>query len=254
LKRMRRELGATADLPDKVRTHDPFQARIQQVQAASHRLRHLQNERRETLAFISHDIRAPLASALTQLESDTAVRESLRAPLARALTLAEDFLRTSRAEMLDTTRFEELDFAALLHQAADDAYAAARGKSVQLVRQLPDDPVWVLGEFGLLHRAVLNLVLNAVRFAPPQSQVEIGLEVVDGMAEARVTDHGPGIAPDDQAKLFQRFSRGVQPGTTEGAGLGLYFVRTVAEKLGGSVAVDSGPGRATCFRLRVPRR
>lgn len=253
LKRMRRELGVAADSPDKVRTHDPFQARIQQVQAASHRLRHLQNERRETLAFISHDIRAPLASALTQLESDTTARDNLRAPLARALTLAEDFLRTSRAEMLDTTRFEELDFAALLHQAADDAYAAARAKSVQLVRRLPDDPVWVLGEFGLLHRAVLNLVLNAVRFAPPQSQVEIGLDGVDGMAEARVTDHGPGIAPDEQAKLFQRFSRGVQPGASEGAGLGLYFVRTVAEKLGGSVAVDSDPDRATCFRLRVPR-
>jgi CHASE2 domain-containing sensor protein len=251
LKRLRQELGPVADVQPKLRSHDPFEARIRQVQTAAHRLRHLQDERRETLAFISHDIRVPLASALMQLDTlPDADQSRLREPLTRGLTLAEAFLHTSRAEMLDATRFEELDFCALLHQALDDAYAAARAKPVQLVRELPVDPVWVRGEFGLLHRAMLNLVLNAVQYAPPHSAVSVRLTTVEDVAEASVTDHGPGIAVADQARLFQRFSRA--SAQTTGTGLGLYFVRTVAEKHGGSVAVDSEPGAYTRFSLRLP--
>lgn len=252
LKRLRQELGPVAEIPPRGATHDPFQARIRQVQAAAHRLRHLQDERRETLAFISHDIRAPLASALMQIDdlpADTQAR--LREPLTRGLSLAEEFLRTSRAEMLDAARFEELDFAAVLHQAIDDAYVTARAKAVQLVRTLPEDPVWVNGEFGLLHRAMLNLVLNAVHYAPAGSKVGIALVSADGQARASVTDRGPGIAAADQAKLFQRFSRAAGQGG--GTGLGLYFVRTVAEKHGGTVEVDSVPGDFTRFTFSLPQ-
>lgn len=251
LKRLRQQLGPVADIQPKGLSSDPFEARIQQVQAAAHRLRHLQDERRDTLAFISHDIRAPLASALMQLDDLPAGAQArLQEPLTRGLCLAEDFLRTSRAEMMDARRFEELDLAALAHQAIDDAYAAARAKSVRLVRQLPEDPVWLLGEFGLLQRAVLNLVLNAVHYAPQETAVEVRLERIENWAEISVTDHGPGIANEDQARLFQRFSRAA--GQATGSGLGLYFVRTVAEKHGGSVAVDSVPGTFTRFSLRLP--
>jgi signal transduction histidine kinase len=251
LKRLRQELGPIAKAHPRALSHDPFEARIQQVQAAAHQLRHLQDERRETLAFISHDIRAPLASAMMQLDAlPDAAQTRLRAPLARGLNLAEEFLRTSRAEMLDATRFEELDFVALVHQAIDDAFEVARAKQVHLVRQLPDDPQWVQGEFGLLHRAMLNLVLNAVHYAPAHSSVEIALATGGGFVEASVTDHGPGISSDDLARLFQRFSRA--SGRASGTGLGLYFVRTVAEKHRGMVAVKSQPDVYTRFTLRLP--
>lgn len=254
IRRLRRELGERADEPGRLHGNDPFEARIQQVQAAAQRLRHLQNERRETLAFISHDIRAPLASALMQLDDSRAQSGTLRAPLARALKLAEDFLRTSRAEMIDRGRFEELDLTALVHQAIDDAYNDARAKSVTLVRALPEEPVWVMGEFGLLHRAMLNLVLNAVRYAPPGTPVVTTLSETTRAVELSVKDQGVGIAPENQARLFQRFSRGEQATPTEGAGLGLYFVRTVIEKHGGSVAVQSALGQGTCFSFSLSRR
>ncbi|MCA1978980.1 MAG: CHASE2 and HATPase_c domain-containing protein [Thiobacillus sp.] len=253
LKRLRQELGPAAEPLPRGAAHDPFRARIRQVQAAAHRLRHLQDERRETLAFISHDIRAPLASALMQVDDlPPAAQARLREPLTRGLELAEEFLRTSRAEMLDAGRFEEIDFAALVHQAIDDAYPAARAKSLHLVRALPQEPVWVNGEFGLLHRAVLNLVQNAVRFAPPDSEVRVALAVEGGQAIASVRDRGPGIAPEAREKLFRRFSRG--DGQSGGTGLGLYFVRTVAEKHGGTVSLDSAPGEGACFTLRLPLR
>ena len=251
LKRLRQELGEAAAVPSREAVHDPFQARIRQVQAAAHRLRHLQDERRETLAFISHDIRAPLASALMQIDDLPANAQArLREPLTRGLNLAEAFLRTSRAEMLDATRFEELDCGAVLHQAIDDAYVTARAKSVRLVRAIPDDPLWVNGEFGLLQRAMLNLILNAIHHAPAGSAVELALCVTDGRAEVSVTDHGPGIAEADQARLFLRFSR--ITGAGGGTGLGLYFVRTVAEKHGGGVGVVTAQGGPTRFTLSLP--
>ena len=175
----------------------------------------------------------------------------LRAPLTRGLDLAEAFLRTSRAEMLDPARFEELDCGAVLHQAIDDAFLTAREKSVRLVRALPDDPLWINGEFGLLHRAMLNLILNAIHHAPAGSAVELALRAVDGRAEVSVTDSGPGISDADQTRLFQRFSRTAQAGG--GTGLGLYFVRTVAEKHGGGVNVRTASGGPTCFTLSLPR-
>ncbi|MFP5381556.1 MAG: CHASE2 domain-containing protein [Gammaproteobacteria bacterium] len=250
LKRLHQQLGSEQGVPLHGLPPDPFEARIRQVQAASHRLRHLQEERREMLAFISHDIRAPIAAALMRLDTLPEVAPRLQEPLARALSLAEDFLRTARAEALDAARFEELDLVALAHQAADDAYAAARARPVRLLRRLPDEPVWVDGEFGLLHRAVLNLVLNAVRHAPPESAVEIALDSGDGWATLTVTDHGPGIEAAELGRLFQRFSRGA--GESGGTGLGLYFVRTVAEKHGGMASISSEPGVATSFRVRLP--
>ena len=253
LKRLRQELGPEASVQPRLQSHDPFEMRIRQVQAAAHRLRHFREEQRETLAFISHDIRAPLAAAMMQLDALPAQTQArLSGPISRGLTLAEEFLRTSRAEMLDATRFEELDFAALVHQAIDDAYVAARAKSVKLVRALPDEPVWIQGEFGLLHRAVLNLILNAVYYAPEGSQVEIGFAEEGGFAVVNVIDHGSGIEAENLERLFRRFSRGAA-GQMSGTGLGLYFVRTVAEKHGGSVAVESEPTVFTRFALRVPR-
>jgi len=184
---------------------------------------------------------------LDELPPDAQTR--LREPLTRSVGLAEAFLRTSRAEMLDTARFEALDFAGLTHQAIDDAFVEARAQSVELVRALPVDPVWVKGDFDLLHRAILNLILNAVRHAPSASRVEVTLEAGAGSAVASIVDHGPGVPADALPKLFQRFSGRAGEG---GTGLGLYFVRTVAEKHGGTVTVESVPNKITRFVLSLP--
>ncbi|MEQ1591612.1 MAG: CHASE2 domain-containing protein [Thiobacillaceae bacterium] len=256
LKRMRQELhqvGSNAANDRARQSSDPFQSRIMQVQAASARLRHLQAERSETLAFISHDIRAPLAAAMMQIDEQGDASGRLRAPLTRALNLAEDFLNTSRADMADSARFQEVELVAVLHQAADDAYAAAREKPVRLLRVLPDEPLWIQGDFGLLHRAVLNLLLNAVKYAPPDSVVKLQWAQVGHQVTVSVSDQGAGISTAQQSRLFQRFSRvEVDASAPGGTGLGLYFVRAVAEKHGGTVSVASPAEGGTCFSLRLP--
>jgi CHASE2 domain-containing sensor protein len=234
---------------------DKFDARIEQVRAATQQLRFLQNDRKETLAFISHDLRAPLASALMTIEQSEALSKKLHKPISQALNLAEDFLHASRAEMMDSTNFQEIDFTGLVHQAVDDAYEASLSKHIELDRQMLEGIVWVNGNFGLLHRAILNLILNAIKFSPAQSSILIQVKLNDGnqWVTASVTDYGPGIPLDEQGKLFKRFSRtkgGIQ--TSEGAGLGLYFVRTVIEKHFGHIQVNSSVGETTTFSMQLP--
>ena len=234
------------------RQYDHYDARIEQVRAASQQLRYLQDDKKDMLAFISHDIRAPLARAMMLLDGDAALQQKLLAPLTQAHDLAEDFLHTSRAEMLDTASFKEIDLANLAHQAADDAFESAHKKNIILNRIVSDDPVWVQGNFGLLHRAMLNLMLNAVKFSPEHTLIRIQLAATQQQAVLSITNQGAGIALDEQAKLFKRFSRTDSGKQVEGSGLGLYFVHTVAEKHHGSVNVESDLNMPTTFSLRLP--
>ena len=253
------------DMPNSTNTShfDSFNARIEQVRIASQQLRFLQNDRKELLAFISHDLRAPIANALLIIEENQLQQPRLHASLTQAHTLAEDFLQASRAEMIDSTKFRELDFASLVHQSVDDAFEAAKKKNIRLQRDILDGQVWVQGNFGLLQRAVLNLILNAVKFAPTDSAVKIILTFANQQAVVSVINTGQGIPIDEQLFLFKRFSR-VSTGesstsrssagesSAEGTGLGLYFVYTVAEKHHGYADVESDVGKDTCFNLRLP--
>jgi len=235
--------------------YDVFDTRIAQVRMASEQLKTLQEDKKDTLAFISHDLRAPIGTALSMLERFPEASTAMRKPLSQALKLAEDFLQASRAEMMDAAKFNELELAGLVHQAIDDAYAAAIDKKINLNREVVEGLVWVNGNFGLLHRAALNLILNAVKYCPRQAEVVVRL-VVDTSAQQAifsVTDGGPGIALEEHQNLFKRFSRvKEQDLTAEGTGLGLYFVKTVIEKHAGSIHLQSDIGQPTTFSLRMP--
>ncbi len=232
---------------------DHFQKRIIQVRQATAHLQALDQVQRETLAFVSHDIRVPLASAAAQIKQDLGEHHSAYLQLNRALAWTEDYLQTSRAQMLRKEDFAEMDVVALLHQVADEIYPLAKDKGIRLLIDLPFEPVWIQGNFDTLYRAVVNLMVNGLKFSPLEGQIELSAQLQGAQMHIAITDHGPGIALSDIDRLFKRFSRldQTEPHSHQGVGLGLYFVQTTVQKHRGEVQVESVKGRTT-FRIVLP--
>lgn len=234
-----------------------FEQRVAHVQQARLRFHHLQEQRKETLAFLSHDIRAPLAAAVHQLAGhtlDDGSQQRLLRQLRRAHELAQEFLSVARAQSLEPAQRVELDLAAVAHQAVDAVYELAQSRSVRVVCEIAHEPVWARGQFELLERALGNLLRNALRFAPAGSTVRLTLTTTDRDIELAVADQGPGVEAVRRPHLFEKFNNETpNADAPHSTGLGLYFVRTVALKHGGRVGYEDASPTGARFWLRLPR-
>jgi CHASE2 domain-containing sensor protein/signal transduction histidine kinase len=226
-------------------------------------LKRAERERADTIRFLSHDLRSPSSSLLGLAAM---LRDPGRAPPAaetarrieslagRTLELADGFIALSRASVIEASQFEPLDLRDALQDAIDEVWASAAAKRVTIEAQAGTDEARVHGDRQLLARALANLIGNAVKFSPAQSRVVASLERRAAGFVVSIRDHGPGIARDRQARLFQRYARGLHHGDADpgGIGLGLEFVRIVAHKHGGSVSVESAAGQGATFSLVLP--
>jgi CHASE2 domain-containing sensor protein/signal transduction histidine kinase len=226
------------------------------------RIRQAERQREETLRFISHDMRAPQSSilALVEMKQEAGAQDDQGETLARIATLAnrtlhlvDDFVHLTRAESM-TICAVELDLGSLLQDGVDEFWASAHKRDIALGVRLPLPVAYTRGDQTLLMRALCNLIDNAIKYSPPQTRIECGIEEEPGFWRVAIRDQGQGIADADLARLFEPFSRvGVETrGDVGGAGLGLAFVRTVAERHGGSVEVASELGVGSVFTLRLP--
>ncbi|WP_172203330.1 ATP-binding protein [Niveibacterium sp. COAC-50] len=205
--------------------------------------RAFENERRFT-ADAAHELRTPLAAVAAQIQSvetapDEAVRASrLRQALAgvqRMARLVEQLLAAARLDALDSVRRESVDLAQLARELAAERAAAALTRDVELALEAPDKlPAQVQPE---LMRALLrNLIDNAVRHAPPGSDVTLRLGREGARVRLSVSDAGTGVDAALMAQLGERFVRGEAMAGTTGAGLGLSIVRRIAALHGGELA------------------
>ncbi|PKO45967.1 MAG: hypothetical protein CVU29_07205 [Betaproteobacteria bacterium HGW-Betaproteobacteria-22] len=258
LQNLRDELAALGMEQEEevgVVNEDPLQYRISRVQLTAKHLRDLHKSRSDTLTFISHDIRAPLGAAMLLLDKfeNNKYTERMERMITRAHAMAEGFLQASRAEMVNVNKFQELDMVSLTQQAVDDVYEIALAKQLQLSTQLPEDPLWVRGDFGLLLRAVSNVLLNAVKYSPDQSEVKVLMTSDAQSLTLKVIDQGPGIPAKKVTKIFKRFSRADgEHQAQEGSGLGLYFVNVTLRKHRGTVVAQSEEGRGATFIITLP--
>jgi signal transduction histidine kinase len=214
---------------------------------------------RRYVAEASHDLRNPLAVIRTNLDvalaDDHAPADVLRSHAGVALRATDrmagvvgDLLAVSRLDA-PGSRSRQVDLAEVAAEVSGELEALAGLRGLTIERRL--EPVLrVAGDREALKRAIANLVDNAVRLAPEGSRVEVAGARANSWIVISVTDEGPGIDPEDQEYVFDRFWRG--DGSRPGGGLGLALVKQVAESHGGRVAVRSGRSGGSIFELAVP--
>lgn len=216
---------------------------------------------RQFVADASHELRTPVTTIrgyaelyrTGALEGDGELPEAMRRTEEEAVrmgNLVDDLLRLAR---LDARRAPqataEVDLARLASDAVRDAQATAPDRQISLASV----PAIVHGDEDGLRQIVANLLGNALVHAPG-APVEVEVRVEDTTAVLAVTDHGPGMAPRDAARAFERFYRSDASRSRHrgGTGLGLAIVEATVEVLGGSVHLTSELGTGTAVRVELP--
>ena len=237
----------------------------QRLAVSRRRERALEQSRRELVAFMSHDLRTPLAGlrALAEGLEDGVVDDvpaamtRIRSTVDRLSLLVNDLFELSRVTGGGTQRPRRLvSLAEVAMDVATEAHDHARARDVQLLVDLPGetDRLPVLGDAEELARAMTNLVINAVRHTEPGGAVHVvGNRGPDGQVRMAVVDGCGGIPDDDLAHVFEAGWRGSPARTPDdgGAGLGLAIARGVVESHAGSIAVRNVDGGCR-FELDLP--
>ncbi|MDH3259880.1 MAG: HAMP domain-containing histidine kinase [Acidimicrobiia bacterium] len=220
------------------------------------------DRQREFIADVSHDLRNPLAVIQTNVEltlddprTDVAewrrTGEIVRDAAGRMFDLVEELLATARQRHRQLAQ-ENVDLSHLVATVVGESKLAAAARSVRL-ETVKAGEVTVLGNQSALHRALANLVENAVRLAPRNSTIGTGTGIEGRWAWLAVADQGPGIEAEHLEHLFERFYQ-IEPSSRSQShlGLGLAIVKEVAEAHGGTARVVSRVGVGSTFTIWLP--
>ncbi len=230
------------------------------------KLAELDRLKSDLFADVSHQLRAPLTLTLGPLhdlrdgtcgELPPAAREQVELAGRNAeqlLGFVDEILDTARMEAgrLEL-RVRPGDLVALLADLAERFAALAERRGVHFHFEPPFEPIPVWGDPDQLPKVFANLLCNAMEYTPEGGRVEMTARATSGTVVVTVRDEGPGIAAEDQGRVFGRFFRVVHPRARRagGTGLGLPLARQVAELHGGSLTLTSNPGEGSAFRVEL---
>ncbi|MGQ0847639.1 MAG: sensor histidine kinase [Actinomycetota bacterium] len=218
-----------------------------------------EDERRQLLVAIGHDLRTPLSSMQAAVE---ALQDGIAddpASYLRGMAKDLEYLRHLVDSLFLLSRIEAgrlevspiaIDLAELADEAVEAVAPAAAERRVHLVVEAPGH-VGVMGDPTALGRVFRNLLMNAVRHSPEAGEVRVELARCDGRVETVVIDQGPGFEEGLRSRAFDRFVRAdaARSRDSGGAGLGLAIAKGIVEAHGGSIAIDDGPGGRVRFAL-----
>ncbi|HKE80436.1 MAG TPA: HAMP domain-containing sensor histidine kinase [Solirubrobacteraceae bacterium] len=229
-------------------------------------LRRQEAARRSFVATASHELRTPLTSlqgtielleddlrdgALDQADAQRQVA-SARRELRRLASLATELLDLSRLDAAVPLREEPVELAELCRAVAAEFELRAREREVELDVTTPPGPCWGRGDPDAVARVIRILLDNALRHTPDSSTLQVVPAYHGDHATVAVADEGPGVAPQDHERIFERFERGSAPSGEGGFGLGLAIGRELARRMGGELRLDDAPRSGARFVLQLP--
>lgn len=232
--------------------------------ASSTSARNVQAEKdkiKTLIADISHQTKTPIANILlyTQLLREQSLPEecqlcvdSLGSQSRKLQCLIDALVKTSRLESgIIALRPSVGNLASVIQSAVSQLVPKAEEKGISIMTESTNadavfDSKWT-------EEAIFNLLDNSVKYTPSGGEVHVSVTSYELFSAVHISDTGPGIPEEEQAKVFQRFYRGMEHQTEEGVGIGLYLVRQIAEGQGGYVKVSSEKGLGSTFSLYLPR-
>ena len=225
------------------------------INGMAEEIRRMLEAKRQLLLAISHELRSPLtrAKVAVALLDNPQQRDEITRDLDELARLVEELLETERL----SSRHRVLDRRRTSLNALVEEVIASFFAGTEITRTLPAEEVQAEVDSARIKLLLKNLLENAVRYTPPgAAPPEIALSATPEAATLTVRDHGTGIAPEHLPHLAEPFYRAdpARRRETGGYGLGLYLCRVIAEAHGGTLAIDSAPGRGTTVRLTLPRR
>lgn len=219
---------------------------------------------RQQMDFVSHEMRSPLTAiqGSSELMSRYPLDEKRRQQMAEMIYRESQRLSRMVERFMDVERLsageielrrEPVDIRAVVETCAERVRPTADRKRISVITTL-EDSGQALGDAELLEFAVYNLLSNAIKYSPEGSSVSVTARSIDGRVRVAVRDQGGGIAPQDAARIFDRFYRtqDAQQSGKPGLGLGLAIVREIARHHGGEVTLDSELGKGSEFTLVLP--
>ncbi len=232
------------------------------------RLAHTIDAQKRFIADAAHQMKTPLAGM--RMQSELALRqvdpgeihrslEQLAKSSESATRLVNQLLALARAENQPHAgvALEALDLAALARDVVLDWVPASFAHEIDLGYEAPDTPLDIAGDALMLRELLSNLIDNALRYTPQGGSVTVRVRESTGLALLEVEDTGPGIAPGERPRVFERFYR-ILGSSAPGSGLGLAIVREIAQQHGAEIEIFNNP-RSTnkkfpgsLFRLTFP--
>lgn len=231
--------------------------------ASADQARGSEERMRRFITDASHELRTPLTTirGFAELYRQGAARDMdllmtrIEGEARRMGVLVEDLLVLARMDAQRPLERRRVDLLALASDAVHDARAVAPGRAISLeVLDGPGTPE-VIGDDARLRQVLGNLVANALQHTPSTAPVVLRVGTVGDDAVLEVQDAGPGIAPADAERVFERFYRADTSRTraSGGTGLGLSIVDALVRAHAGRVSVRTAPGEGCCFRVEIPR-
>lgn len=249
----------------RVAAHLELRRQREELQASYEKLRQSEKMRDELVHMIVHDLRSPLTAVVANLELMREVGDTLpeasREDIERSVHVARQMMRLING-VLDVSKMEadkmnlqrcQCDLVALVEAALAD-FKGLVGKRTLSFEHAEASLSATLDE-QVVTRIVQNLLANALRVTHAQGEIRVSLAVQGEQAILRVSDDGPGVAPDLRERIFEKYAQAEDRRTrkTQTTGLGLTFCKLAVEAHGGQIGVDSEPGQGASFWFTLPR-